>query len=83
MKPYPDAEFNDFMDRMKQGSKGKRIQDRVESSLKGFHDAFTGNSEKWMKFGNNWPEVLTLLRILHRSVNAYYSRLFNQMNRQV
>jgi len=48
----------------------------------GFHDAFTSNSEKWMKL-EIWPEVLRMLRNLHRIVNAYYSRLFKQLNRQV
>ena len=82
MKLYPDIELSEFMDRKKQGTKDKRIKDRLESSINCFHEAFIGNSERWMKSGN-WPEVLTLLKNLHRSVNAYYSRLFNQLNQQV
>jgi len=69
VKPYPDAEISEFMDMKKQGTVGKKIQERMESIIKGFHDAFTGNSENWMKSGK-WPEVLTLLTNLHRSVNS-------------
>ena len=69
VKPYPDATFSDFMDRNKQGTKGKKIYERAESSIKGFHAAFTGNSENWMKSAK-MPEVLTLLTNLHRNVNS-------------
>jgi len=62
VKPYPDAKFSDCMDRKKQGTKCKKIQERLESSIKGFHDVFTGTSENWMKSGK-WPEVLTMLKI--------------------
>ena len=47
VKPFPDAELYQFIDRKQQGSKGKKVQERLESSIKGFHDAFTITSEKW------------------------------------
>ncbi len=82
VKPYPDAEFLNFMDRKKQGTRGKKIQERMESSIKGFYDALTGNSDNWMK-SRKWPGVLTLHNNLHRSVNSYYSRIFNKSTRHV
>ncbi len=47
MQPFPDAELHQFVDRKLEGSKGKKVQNRLESSIKGFHDAFTNTSEKW------------------------------------
>ncbi len=69
VKPYPDANLPNFMDRKKQGTKGKKIQERLESSIKGFHDAFTGNSENWVQLGK-WPEVLMKRLDISRRVGA-------------
>ncbi len=33
VKSYPGAEFSDCMDRKKQGTKGKKIQERLVSSI--------------------------------------------------
>jgi hypothetical protein len=81
VQPIPDAELNQFVDKKLQGSKGKKVQNRLESSIKGFHDAFTNTSEKWRK-AEGWPPVLKLLEDLHRSVERYYTRLFKQLGRQ-
>ena len=80
VKPFPAAELYQFIDRKLEGTKGKRIQQRLEYNIKGFHDAFT-NTERWRKTGN-WPSVLGQLEDLHRSVDRYYARLFQQLARQ-
>jgi hypothetical protein len=81
VKPFPDAELYQFLDRKLQGTKGKRFQQRLEYNIGGFHDAFTNTSEKWRTNGN-WPSVLCRLQDLHRSVYRYYARLFGQLNRR-
>ncbi len=81
VKPFPDEELRQFIDRKKQGSKGKKVQERLESSLRGFHDAFTNSSEKWRK-SDNWLQIIKKLQDLNDSVDSYYARLFNQALRQ-
>jgi hypothetical protein len=68
VKPFPDTELYQITYRKLQGSKGRKIQERLECSIKGFHDALTDTSEKW-KSVEGWPLVLKLLENLHKLVD--------------
>ena len=80
-KPFPYAELNQFVDRTLQGSKGKLIQHRLESSIRGFHDALTNTIDRCMSVGE-WPILLKKLSDLNACVDRYYGRLFSQLRRQ-
>jgi hypothetical protein len=73
--------FTNLLIGSKKAPKVKKFQERLESSIKGFHVAFTITSKKWRN-SESWPLVLRQLEDLHRSVDHYYSRLFQQLARQ-
>ena len=78
VKPFPDADLYQFIDRKLQGSKGKQTQERLKSNIKGFYDALIDTFEDW-KSVEGWPHLIHLLEILHISVDRYFSILFNQL----
>ena len=68
VKPFLDAELiSQFVDRKLEETKGKRIQQRHESNIRGFHDTLTNTSEKWSV--GEWPIVLKQLHDLNAFVD--------------
>ena len=73
VRPFPDASLLEFVDRKKNGKKGKQVQERLESSLLAFDTAFFRLNGTWRKSGN-WSSLLPMLQNLHKSVQHYYNR---------
>ena len=81
MKPFPDPDLYQFAGRRKEGTKGKKVQERLESSIGGFDAAFANTFAPWKKFGN-WPTQIKKLEDMHKSVDHYYNRLYKAKIRQ-
>ncbi len=76
VKSYPDiSSLQEFMDRKKKGSKGKKVQEWLESNLLAFDAAFTvyGREARWRKTWNR-PTLLSTLENLFKSVRHYHDR---------
>jgi len=63
VKPYPCPSLKKLLDRKKNGAKGKKTQQRLETSMIPFDAAFTNTQELWRKSGN-WPTLLTKIENL-------------------
>jgi hypothetical protein len=75
VKPYPYPSMEKFLDRKKNGAKGKQTQRRLETSMIAFDAAFTNTRELWRKPGN-WATLLMTIENLFKLVKHYDNRYY-------